>query len=133
MLAEMLDGFGNAAAHDRALTQRQLGHAFAQELVGLGVGDKGEKRRPADRQLVGSRSLNRRGSFEHAPHDLAPSAIRQYEAGGRTRISATQVIPSSPLPSWSREPPRPAADGPGSLSPYSGRRAPARRRPPRSA
>ena len=63
MLAEMLDGFRNAAAHDRALTQRQLRHAFMQKLVGLGVGDEGQKRRPANRQLADRRSLDRCGSF----------------------------------------------------------------------
>ena len=52
MLPQVLDGPGDAAAEDRALTERQLRHAFLQKPLGLGIGDKCQERRPADRQLA---------------------------------------------------------------------------------
>jgi len=49
MLSQVLDGLGDAATQDRALTERQLRHAFLQKPLGLGIGDKRQERGPADR------------------------------------------------------------------------------------
>ena len=61
----------NAAARDCRIGEGQLGQAFAQNPLGLAIGDKGLQRGPAHRQPVGG-PLDRPGDFENAPHDLFP-------------------------------------------------------------
>src|SRR5260370_7588810 len=107
MLTEVLDGFRYPAAHDRALAKRQLGHAFVQKLICLGVGDEGQKRGTAHRQLADARSLYRRGRFEDAPPDFAPSVIRHCGVRGRPRIFSPPTLPTSPLPPRTPIPPTP--------------------------
>ena len=87
---QRFDGLRDAAAHDRAAGEGQLRQAFAQSLLGRGIGDEGQQRGSADGQSVGG-FLDRRGHLRGCS-----SLARLPPRSVSTRLTFLTALSSTP-------------------------------------